>query len=98
MRKSFLITGFIIALLIAALFSPFASPYPDGLERVAEDKGFIHLAEGKELLKAWMPDYVFPGIGHEGVATAVAGIMGTILVFLILYGLGKILAGAYRRE
>jgi len=45
MNKKLLITVFIVAVLIAAILSPFASSYPDGLERVAEDKGFIFLHE-----------------------------------------------------
>jgi len=96
MNKILLIAGFIVAILVAAILSPFASSYPDGLERVAEDKGFIILAEGKELIKAWMPDYVFPGLNHEGAATAVAGIIGTVLVFVVLYGLGKLLVISFR--
>ncbi|HBQ29390.1 membrane protein [Peptococcaceae bacterium SCADC1_2_3] len=98
MNKKFLIVGFIVAVLIAAVLSPFASSYPDGLERVAEDKGFIVLAEGKELIKTWMPDYVFPGINHEGVATALAGIIGTVLVLIVLYGIGKLLVISFRQE
>jgi cobalt/nickel transport protein len=98
MNKKLLIAGFIIAVLVAAILSPFASSYPDGLERVAEDKGFIVLAGGKELIKTWMPDYVFPGINHEGVATALAGIIGTILVLIVLYGIGKLLVISFRQE
>ncbi len=98
MNKKFLIVGFIVAVLIAAVLSPFASSYPDGLERVAEDKGFIVLAEGKELIKTWMPDYVFPGINHEGVATALAGVIGTVLVLIVLYGIGKLLVISFRQE
>ncbi|GAB6273951.1 MAG: hypothetical protein STSR0004_08140 [Peptococcaceae bacterium] len=98
MNKKLLITGFIVAVLVAAILSPFASSYPDGLERVAEDKGFIVLAEGKELIKTWMPDYVFPGLNHEGAATAVAGITGTILVFILLYGIGKLIVISFGQE
>ena len=34
----------LITLIIAVLVSPFASSHPDGLERVAEDHGFIDTA------------------------------------------------------
>lgn len=91
MSKKNVLWGVLLALAIAAFLSPFASPYPDGLERVAEDKGFLHLAEGKELLRVWMPDYVFPGVGSEAVATALAGVVGTVLVFVAMYVLGRVL-------
>ena len=81
-------TWWLIGLLIAlgvALLSPLASPYLDGLERVAEDQGFIERAEDApyEIL----PDYVFPGIQNEALATIVAGLVGTLVVFGIAYGL-----------
>ncbi|MDQ0287260.1 cobalt/nickel transport protein [Desulfofundulus luciae] len=85
MNRKNLIWGLLVALAIAAFLSPFASPSPDGLERVAEDKGFLHLAEGKELIHALMPDYVFPGIASEGLATSLAGLVGTLLVFGAMY-------------
>ncbi|MGB9793197.1 MAG: PDGLE domain-containing protein [Thermacetogeniaceae bacterium] len=90
--KKNLLWGMAIALAVAAFLSPFASSSPDGLERVAKDLGFLHLAEGKELLHTVMPDYKFPGISHEGMATAVAGIIGTLLAFAAVYAAGKILA------
>ena len=95
MNKKHIVIGLLIAVAIAVFLSPFASPSPDGLERVAEDKGFLHLAEGLELIRAWMPDYVFPGIANEALATSLAGFVGTLLVFAVLTGLGLLLT---RRE
>lgn len=91
MNKKHIVIGLLLAVAIAVFLSPFASPSPDGLERVAEDKGFLHLAEGVELIKAWMPDYVFPGIANEALATSLAGLVGTLLVFGVLSGVGLIL-------
>ncbi len=76
--------GLIIALALAVL-SPLASSYPDGLEWVAEQQGFIGLAQSP--LYELIPDYVFPGIGNEVLATIVAGVFGTVLVFLVALGL-----------
>ncbi|MEW6447683.1 MAG: PDGLE domain-containing protein [Bacillota bacterium] len=90
MRKEIWI-GLIVALLIAGALSPFASPYPDGLEKVAETKGFIDQGEGKEVVHAPIPDYTTPGLKSEGTATAVAGIMGTVITFAAAYGVGRIL-------
>ncbi|ADL07357.1 PDGLE domain-containing protein [Thermosediminibacter oceani] len=79
----------LIALAIGAFLSPLASPDPDGLERVAEDQGFIHLAEGKEVIAGLMPDYIFPGIGNEALATALAGVTGTIFTFGVMFLLSR---------
>lgn len=38
-KRDFLI-GLAVALLLGAVVSPFSSPLPDGLERVAHDLGF----------------------------------------------------------
>lgn len=83
--------GLLIAVVVA-LFSPLASPHPDGLERVAEDKGFLDRA--LDAPNQIIPDYVFPGIANERVATIVAGVIGTLLMF----GLGYGLAWALRRR
>lgn len=76
--------GLLIALGLVVL-SPLASAYPDGLEWVAEQQGFINRAQSP--LYEIIPDYVFPGISDPAVATIVAGLLGTLLVFAIALGL-----------
>ncbi|MGB9859883.1 MAG: PDGLE domain-containing protein [Moorellaceae bacterium] len=90
MRKGNIAVLLFIALLVAVLLAPMASSSPDGLERVAEDHGFLHLAEGKGLITGLMPDYLFPGIENEAVATALAGFAGTLVTFGVVVGLGKL--------
>ncbi len=68
------------------LFSPWASSEPDGLERVAEDKGFIH--EGKDAPYEVIADYVFPGVENERLATVLAGIVGVLIVTGVSLGAG----------
>jgi hypothetical protein len=80
--------GLLIALGLA-IISPLASPWPDGLERVAEDKGFIEAA--LEPTFEIIPDYVFPGLGGEALATILAGLIGTLILFGVGYGLGALL-------
>lgn len=74
-----------LALLIT-LFSPFASSNPDGLERVAEDKGFHHEAKGPSF--EIIPDYAVPGIENERVATILSGIIGVLIVAAIGLAVG----------
>lgn len=96
MRKNIFL-ALIVCVAIAAFVSPFASPNPDGLERVAEDKGFIHMSEGKEVVDSPMPDYVMPGIKSETVAGSMAGVTGTIITFAAMYGFGKLYIRNSRR-
>lgn len=90
-KKYWWVAGLLLAVVVA-LFSPLASPHPDGLERVAEDAGFIDRAE--EAPYQFIPDYLFPGIENEAVATILAGIVGTLVMFGVGYGL----AWALRRR
>lgn len=85
-----LIAGIGIALVVT-LFSPWASSHPDGLERVAEDKEFIDRAESEPKYEV-IPDYQFPGVDNERVATVLAGITGVIAVAAILLGVGMFLS------
>jgi len=92
MKWKWWIVGLLIALAVT-LISPLASAWPDGLERVAEDKGFIE--DAQDAPYEVIPDYVLPGIGNEALATILAGIVGTLVVFGLAYSLGILLR---RRE
>jgi cobalt/nickel transport system permease protein len=72
------VVGLIIAVALA-IASPLASAYPDGLEWVAEQRGFLDTAQGSAY--EIIPDYVLPGISNEALATILAGIIGTLIVF-----------------
>jgi len=87
-KRYWWVIGLALALVVA-LFSPLASPHPDGLERVAEDEGFIERA--RDAPYKLIPDYVFPGMASESAATILAGIAGTAIVFGLAYGLAWIL-------
>jgi len=63
------------ALLIAA---PLASSWPDGLERVAEDHGFIERAA--QPFYHLFSDYTLPGLEDPTLSTILAGLIGVLLV------------------
>lgn len=86
----FIIAGLTLALGLAVLVSPFASSSPDGLERVAEDKGFLEKGENAVWEQAPIPDYSV-GAANEAVSTAAAGFVGTTVVFLMGWGAGLLL-------
>ena len=79
----------LLACLVVACLSPLASSSPDGLERVAEDKGFISLAQ--EAPFQVIADYVFPGTENEALATILAGLIGTLILFSVAYGIAWLL-------
>lgn len=85
-NQTLLIGGGLITLVLAIL-SPLASSHPDGLEWVAEEHGFIEAA--RDALYNIIPDYVFPGIQNEAIATIVAGIVGALIVFGVAYGVAR---------
>jgi cobalt/nickel transport protein len=91
MRKHELVIGLAVALSIALFLSPFASSWPDGLEKVAKDLGFLEKGEGAEVLKAPIPDYKFPGLDGEGFSTALSGSIGTLAMFGIGFGVARLL-------
>jgi len=74
------VSGLMIALALA-IASPLASAHPDGLEWVAEQKGFLDTAQGP--LYQIIPDYVLPGVSNEALATILAGIIGVLIVFAV---------------
>ncbi|HHY37344.1 MAG TPA: hypothetical protein GX507_00165 [Clostridia bacterium] len=82
--------GAITVLVIGIFLAPFASPNPDGLERVAEDLGFI--GAGFNAITAPIPDYVFPSPFGEKVSVSLAGAFGVGLVFMAVTGLLRFIA------
>jgi len=75
-----LVVGVGIAILIT-FFSPFASSEPDGLEKVAENEGFITKAENAPY--EVIADYVLPWVDNEDLGTILGGIIGVLIVAAI---------------
>jgi hypothetical protein len=78
-----------ISLVVVVAAALFASSDPDGLERVADDIGFLDAAEGSPF--AVIADYVFPGIDGP-LATIVAGAIGVLVLFALVWLVGRLLA------
>lgn len=84
----------LVAVGLALFVAPFASPWPDGLEQVAQTLGFEHQAFAEPLLASPLGDYTVPGIGSPVLATALAGLVGTLIVFGLASLLARMLAPA----
>ncbi|PMB17925.1 cobalt transporter [Fischerella thermalis CCMEE 5319] len=79
----------VIILLISGLLSLVASAWPDGLERVAENLGFINLAEQVRVaVPTPFADYSIEGLGPIG--TSIAGIIGSIVCFAVAFGIAQV--------
>jgi cobalt/nickel transport system permease protein len=87
--RGWIVAGILLSLL-AVLISPLASGNPDGLERVAEDLGFLE--SGLEAPYQLLPDYTLPILGEQAVSTILAGAVGALVVLGLLILLGRSLA------
>jgi len=76
--------------IIAALLSPFASGFPDGLEWVAEKYQFLH--ESAPAFVGPLPDYTIPAISNEVLTTGLAGLIGVAITFAIAWAAAKLIS------
>ena len=79
MKRTILLAGFIS---LAAAF--WASTHPDGLDKVAETFGFAHKAVEHQGL---MAGYALPFLPAGPISTAIAGMIGVLVVFSLISGL-----------
>ncbi|MFZ5856505.1 MAG: energy-coupling factor ABC transporter permease [Chloroflexota bacterium] len=89
--RGWVYAGVVIALL-AVFLSPLASAFPDGLERVAENVGFLE--QGQSAPYQILPDYTIPFLGETALSTIVAGAVGA----LVLLGLMVVIGNMLRRK
>lgn len=75
--------------LVAGVLSLVASAWPDGLEKVAENLGFIQLGEQVRIaVPTPLADYEIPGLGPIG--TSIAGLVGAAVCFAVAFGIAKV--------
>ena len=79
-----------LIILAVLVISPVASADPDGLERVAEDTGFLSAAQSSPY--EIIPDYTVPVLGGTPLSTILAGLVGALIVFGVILLIGKALA------
>lgn len=88
--------GLAVSVVLVVLVAPWASSWPDGLEKVAEQLGFAERAT----TTAWapIPDYEWPGVRWSALAMAMAGLVGTAVVLGLAMWLGRALARTRDRK
>ncbi len=82
--------GLVIAAAVVVILAPLASSDPDGLERVAEDAGFIGMAQN--FFSGLLGDYAIPGIDNPTLSTILSGLLGVAIVVALVYVLGRVVA------
>jgi hypothetical protein len=85
--KKFYLLFFIAALSLAGGLSFYASSSPDGLERVAEDEGFLESAEDSALSNSPLADYGLAGLDSERLSVGIAGVIGVVVTAIIALAL-----------
>ena len=89
--RLFVIAGLLVTIGLALVVSGFASSSPDGLERVAEDKGFLETAQDHLFVDSPVADYKVTGVGNERLSTGLSGLIGVLITFGIGLGLFALL-------
>lgn len=92
LANKFLAIGFLVTIALAGVVSYYASGDPDGLEKVAEEKGFLENATDHSLENSPLADYGVSGIADERLSVGFAGVIGVILMLGLSTLLFKFLA------
>jgi cobalt/nickel transport protein len=79
--RRFLIAGLLVAIGLALIVSGVASSSPDGLEKVAGEKGFLETARDHLFADSPLADYSVKGVGNERLSTGLAGLIGVLVTF-----------------
>ncbi len=90
MRRYWWLGALALIAAIVIVLAPLASSDPDGLERVAEDIGFV--AAGEEAPYEILPDYSVPFVDDGTGSLILAGLIGAALVLGQVWLMGRLLA------
>ena len=90
-QSKVIIVGFVLSLFLAGVVSNYASSSPDGLEKVAEDIGFLENAKEHTNSDGLLADYGVKGVENERLSTGAAGVMGVLATAGVSTGLFLVL-------
>ena len=94
--RTFFAVGLLVALLIAGAGSYYASSHPDGLNRVAEQTGFIDEEKKSAAADGPFAGYSTEGIDDDRLSGGVAGVVGSLTTLLVGGGLFWVLRSRRR--
>ncbi|MFB4307103.1 PDGLE domain-containing protein [Actinomadura sp. GTD37] len=85
--KRFFIGFLLVSLVLAGIVSYYASGNPDGLEKVAEDKGISAEEKDHSLKDSPFGDYGVKGVENARLSGGLSGVVGVGAVLLVGGGL-----------
>ena len=85
--RTLVITGLLVAFLIAGVGSFYASSHPDGLMYVAGKAGFLDSAEDSPASDSPFANYETAGVDDERLGGGLAGVVGVLVTLLLAGGL-----------
>lgn len=85
--KRFAILGVLVALLVAGVLSFYASKSPDGLEHVAETKGFSQTETEHHTAHGPLAGYEARGVNSPHLSKGIAGVIGVGVTGVVMGGL-----------
>ncbi|CAB4680854.1 MAG: hypothetical protein F2658_01995 [Actinobacteria bacterium] len=91
-KNKFLLGGILVSIFVAGFISYYASSSPDGLEKVAEDKGFLDTAKDSANSGSFLADYGVAGIDNERLSVGLSGLIGVIATLSVSLLIFKTLA------
>jgi cobalt/nickel transport protein len=86
-NKKFYIGGLLVSLVLAGFVSFYASSHPDGLEKVADEIGFLETAKDPATAGSALADYGVAGVENERASVGVAGVIGVAATGIVATGL-----------
>ena len=86
--RTLVLSGLLVALVLAGVGSVYASSHPDGLEYVAGRTGFLDTADDHAAGDGPFADYATKGVDDARLSGGLAGVVGTLVVLVIAGGIG----------
>lgn len=86
-RRTLLVAGLLVTLLLAGVASFYASSDPDGLEKAAQDTGIARQAEDSAADDSPLAGYETTGVDDGRLSGGLAGVVGVGVTFLLVGGL-----------
>jgi PDGLE domain len=91
--RRFLVGGLLVTIGLALVVSGFAAGSPDGLEKVAEDKGFLQTAKDHLFVDGPLAGYAVRGVDDGRLGTGLSGLIGVLVTFGIGLALFALVRG-----
>ena len=81
------VSGLLVALLLAGVVSYYASSSPDGLNKVAQDQGFATSETRHRSADSPLAGYETRGVDNGRLSGGLAGVAGALVVLVLAGGL-----------